>query len=90
MEVNMKANGQMINSMALAKRFGIMDLRSMKVTLLEERSMAKEDLSGMMGLIMKVILKMEFFMELVFISSKNLIRLTMDNLLEERLKVMVR
>ena len=84
MEENTKDNGQTINSMEQAKRFGIMDQKTMKEILQQVKSMERVDLSGTMAHTMKEILKKEFFMVQVFTISKNSIRLTMDNLSEEK------
>ena len=51
--VNMKGLGWMTNSMALEKRYGIMELRHMKESSSMGKRMEGADLSGMTGLTMR-------------------------------------
>jgi hypothetical protein len=67
---NMKDNGKMINSMEWEKKYGIMEQKYILVNLERGKRMEKASSCGMMGHIMKGILKMACFRDMEFIILK--------------------
>ena len=77
--VNMKEHGWMTNSMALEKRYGIMELRHIKESSSMGKRMEGADLSGMMGLITRETLSMGFFTVMELITSESQIKHSQGN-----------
>lgn len=75
----MKEGGKTINSMDMAKKFGIMEQKPILVCSMREKRMERASLCGMMEVFTREILCKVCFMDLVHIISRKVKKPTLDN-----------